>query len=75
MIAGNLFIMCGLCGFNIVIFIVCIMGLYNIGYVVCMIVYGDVDVMVVGGVEKVLMLLGMVGFGVVKVFLICNDEL
>lgn len=75
MILGYLLIMYGLCGLNILIVMVCIIGLYNIGYVVCMIVYGDVDVMVVGGVEKVFILIGMGGFNVVCVLLICNDDL
>lgn len=75
MVVGYLIIMYGLCGLSIFIVIVCILGVYNIGYVVCIIVYGDVDVMVVGGVEKVSMLLGVGGFGVVCVLLICNDNL
>lgn len=75
MVVGYLIIMYGLCGLSIFIVIVCIFGVYNIGYVVCIIVYGDVDVMVVGGVEKVSMLLGVGGFGVVCVLFICNDNL
>lgn len=75
MILGFLFIMEGLKGLNLNVVIVCIIGVYNIGIVVRIIVYGDVDVMLVGGVEVFIILLGMVGFVVVCVLLFCNDNL
>lgn len=75
MILGFLFIMEGLKGFNINVVIVCIIGVYNIGIVVCIIVYGDVDVMLVGGVEVFIIFFGIVGFVVVRVFFVCNDDL
>lgn len=75
MVFGFLLIYLGLQGFNYVFIIVCIIGIYSIGMVVCNIVYGEVDVMVVGGFEMVVCGFGLGGFGVVCVFFICNDEL
>lgn len=43
-------------------FIVCVVSVYVIGDVFRMICYGDVDVMVVGGVEFCIILFFMVGF-------------
>lgn len=42
--------------------IVCVSGVYFVGDVVCMVKFGDVDVMVVGGIEFSIDLLLMVGF-------------
>lgn len=74
MVVGYLIIMYGLRGSSIFIAIVCIFGVYNIGYVARIIAYGDVDVMVVGGVEKVSTSLGVGGFGAVRVLFIRNDN-
>lgn len=65
----------GSCGLSTLTVIVRILGAYNTGYVVCTTVHGDVDATAVGGVEKVSMLSGAGGPGVVCVPLICNDNL
>lgn len=76
LILGQVLIKYGFKGLNYLVVIVCLMGVYVIGDVVCLIKYGLVDVMVVGGVEVVICKIGIVGFNVCKVLLIkCVDDL
>lgn len=65
----------GFKGLNYVVVMVCLMGVYVIGDVVWLIMLGDVDVMVVGGIESLICEIGVVGFNVCKVLLIkCDND-
>lgn len=75
MLLGQLSIIIGLKGLLFLVVLVCVILNYLIGIVMCMIQYGDVDVMVVGGVECGLLLIVLGGFCVMKVMSICNDVL
>lgn len=75
LVLGYVLIEFGFIGLNYVVVIVCFFGVYVIGDVVWMIMFDDVDVMVVGGVEVVICLIGIVGFVVCKVFFMgFNDD-
>lgn len=76
LIFGQVLICFGFKGLNYLVVMVCFMGVYVIGDVLCLIKNGDVDVMIVGGVEVVICEIGIVGFNVCKVlFIKCVDDL
>lgn len=75
MLLGQFSIIIGLKGLLFLVVLVCVIFNYFIGIVMCMIQYGDVDVMVVGGVECGFLLIVLGGFCVMKVMSICNDVL
>lgn len=75
MVLGMIFIYLGVRGFNVLLVIVCVVGVYVIGDFFKIIGNGLVDVMIIGGVEVVVNLICIVGFNVMKVLFICNDEL
>lgn len=60
-------------GPNISIATACTTGAHNIGVAARMIAYGDVDVMVAGGVEMVTTELGIGGFNIIKALSTRND--
>lgn len=71
---GYIFMKYGFCGFSYVIVLVCVFIGYVLGVVVDDICLGCIDVMVVGGLEVVVVEVGIGGFSVMKVMLICNDD-
>lgn len=73
MIAGNLSIMYGMRGPNISVVSACTTGTHNIGLAARAIVYGDADVMVVGGSEMASTKLGISGFAAMRALSTRND--
>ena len=74
MAAGMLAIRFGLKGPNIAIATACTTGTHSIGMAARMIAYGDADVMLAGGAEKAVSLLGMAGFGAARALSTRNDD-
>ncbi|MCZ6458473.1 MAG: beta-ketoacyl-ACP synthase II, partial [Gammaproteobacteria bacterium] len=74
MISGNLSIRCGFQGPNIAVVTACTTGTHNIGFGGRMIVYGDADVMVVGGAERATSPITMAAFGAMKALSTRNDD-
>lgn len=75
MVIGLVVIVLGIKGFSFVVVIVCVVGFNVVGDVFWLLQLGKVDVMVCGGVELVIIFLGVVGFVSVKVLFFCNDDL
>ena len=74
MIAGNLSIQYGMRGPNISVVSACTTGTHNIGLAARSIVYGDADVMVVGGSEMASTKLGISGFAAMRALSTRNNE-
>ncbi len=74
MIAGNLSIMYGMRGPNISVVSACTTGTHNIGLAARAIVYGDADVMIVGGSEMASTKLGISGFAAMRALSTRNNE-
>ena len=74
MISGNLSIMYGLQGPNLAIVTACTTGLHSIGMAGRMIAHGDADVMVAGGAEGSISILGVGGFDSMKALSTRNDD-
>lgn len=73
MISGNLSIMYGMRGPNISVVSACTTGTHNIGLAARSIVYGDADVMIVGGSEMASTKLGIGGFAAMRALSTRND--
>ncbi len=74
MISGNLSIMYGMRGPNIAAVSACTTGTHNIGLGARTIVYGDADVMIVGGSEMATTKLGVSGFAAMRALSTRNNE-
>ena len=74
MISGHLSIMCGFTGPNLSVVTACTTGLHCIGQAARMIEYGDADVMVAGGAESSVSVLGMGGFASARALSTRNDD-
>ncbi len=74
MISGHLSIKYGLQGPNLSIVTACTTGLHSIGQAARMIAYGDADVMVAGGSEATISLLGVGGFAAARALSARNDD-
>jgi len=73
LIAGHLSIMYGMRGPNIAVVSACTTGTHNIGLGARAIMYGDADVMVVGGSEMATTKLGISGFAAMRALSTRND--
>ncbi|MEK8031826.1 beta-ketoacyl-ACP synthase II [Ideonella sp. DXS29W] len=74
MISGHLAIRYGFTGPNLAVVTACTTGLHCIGQAGRMIEYGDVDVMVAGGAEATVSLLGVGGFAAARALSTRNDD-
>lgn len=74
MISGHLAIRYGFTGPNLAVVTACTTGLHCIGQAARMIEYGDVDVMVAGGAEATVSLLGVGGFASARALSTRNDD-
>lgn len=74
-IVFGLILMCfGFCGINYVIVLVCVFLLYVFMNVFDYICLGRNDIIVIGGLEVIVIKVGIGGFNVMKVLFICNDD-
>jgi 3-oxoacyl-[acyl-carrier-protein] synthase II len=74
MISGHLAIRCGFTGPNLAVVTACTTGLHCIGQAARMIEYADADVMVAGGAEATVSLLGVGGFAAARALSTRNDD-
>jgi 3-oxoacyl-[acyl-carrier-protein] synthase II len=74
MISGHLAIRFGFTGPNLAVVTACTTGLHCIGQAARMIEYGDADVMVAGGAEATVSLLGVGGFAAARALSTRNDD-
>jgi len=74
MIAGHVSIRCGFKGPNLAIVTACTTGLHCIGQAGRMIEYGDADVIVAGGAEAAISVLGVGGFAAMRALSTRNDD-
>jgi 3-oxoacyl-[acyl-carrier-protein] synthase II len=74
MISGHLAIRYGFTGPNLAVVTACTTGLHCIGQSARMIQYGDADVMVAGGAEATVSLLGVGGFAAARALSTRNDD-
>jgi 3-oxoacyl-[acyl-carrier-protein] synthase II len=74
MISGHLAIRYGFTGPNLAVVTACTTGLHCIGQAARMIEYGDADVMVAGGAEATVSLLGVGGFAAARALSTRNDD-
>ena len=74
MISGHLSIRFGLKGPNLAIVTACTTGLHCIGHAARIIQYGDADIMIAGGAESTVSLLGMGGFAAARALSTRNDD-
>ena len=74
MISGNFAIKYKLRGPNIAVVTACSTGTHNIGIAARMITYGDADVMIAGGADKVHTAIGIGGFSAAKALSNRNNE-
>jgi 3-oxoacyl-[acyl-carrier-protein] synthase II len=74
MISGHVSIRCGFTGPNMAVVTACTTGLHCIGEAGRMIEYGDVDVMVAGGSEATVSMLGVGGFAAARALSTRNDD-
>jgi len=74
MISGHLSIKYGFKGPNLAIVTACTTGLHCIGAAARMIEYGDADVMIAGGAESTVSLLGIGGFAAARALSARNDD-
>jgi 3-oxoacyl-[acyl-carrier-protein] synthase II len=74
MISGHLAIRYGFTGPNLAVVTACTTGLHCIGQAGRMIEYGDADVMIAGGAEATVSLLGVGGFAAARALSTRNDD-
>jgi len=74
MISGHLSIMYGIKGPNLATVSACTTGLHSIGLSARLIQYGDADIMIAGGAEATVSMLGMGGFAAANALSSRNDD-
>ena len=74
MVSGHLAIYCGFTGPNLATATACTTGLHCIGQATRLIQHGDADVMVAGGSESCIHLLGVGGFAAARALSTRNDD-
>jgi 3-oxoacyl-[acyl-carrier-protein] synthase II len=74
MVSGQISIKHGFKGPNLAVVTACTTGLHSIGEAGRLIEYGDADVMVAGGTESTISLLGMQGFAAMRALSTRNDD-
>jgi 3-oxoacyl-[acyl-carrier-protein] synthase II len=74
MVSGYLSILLGLKGPNLAIVTACTTGLHSIGEAGRIIEYGDADVMIAGGAESTISVLGVGGFASMQAMSVRNDD-
>lgn len=74
MISGHISIRWGFKGPNLAIVTACTTGLHSIGEAGRLIEYGDADVMIAGGAESTINMLGIAGFAAMRALSVRNDD-